>query len=153
MSFNITNRMIGCRAIRTTNQTIPWNAYTAISFGTNTFENSVNGAIIHSTSVNPTRFTAPLDGKYLCFGQLEWSGANTDNTRLAVWRINGTFVRASPYLSYQGDSTGVFENAQEVFSLLKDDYVELLAYEDASGSVPLDVIANGCWASFVLLGN
>ena len=143
-------KLVGARATRTTNQTIPWNAYTVVSFDTTTWDRGLNGLTVYASD----KFTAPATGYYLCCGQIEWSGSNVTNTRIAVWRKNGGALGAAgqAYSALPADTFGVFQNVQQVIQLNRGDYVELMVYQDAGGSVTQDIIANGCHAAVVLQG-
>lgn len=97
----------------------------ALTFNTNVWDTGS----IHSTSVNPTRFTAPSTGYYLatCGCILNSSSVGF---QLSI-RVNGAATGTSPYLSSQTTPYSSLNSATSVTGIVKmtaGDYVICNAY-------------------------
>ena len=119
-----------CMAAMSVNQTIANNANTVLSFDTNYVDN----ASVHSTSVNPSRFTAPIAGWYGGWVQTAWE-ADVDGLRVTRWLINGA-------LGLLGEDSrlgfGLFTCAQQVnvvWPLNAGDYLEVQVYHAAGNDL------------------
>lgn len=122
----------GCRANRTTTQSISNNASTAVQL--NAADSHDTGAL-HDTSTNNTRITVATAGIYLIQGQIDWA-ASTIGRRGSLIRLNGATELAKQNLSADADDPVV--QVVTLYSLAASDYVELLAYQNSGGSLNLD---------------
>lgn len=107
-------------------------AFTALMFDTNLYDNGP----VHSTSSNPTRFTAPVTGYYMVAGQVYFAaGTSPDPTQIAIKvRLNGAtdYGETQDYTASTNASAGV----QTSFSmkLNASDYIEFMVYQASGGS-------------------
>lgn len=119
------------RVIRATNQTIPNNAPTAISFSTVDFDSHTMFSL-----VNPTRLTATLPGFYLMGAGLHW--AQTALQRETFFRMNGTLE-----LDRQSQFNTTVQTHHYSLGYLwyfaPGDYVEVVTFQLSGGN--LDLVA------------
>jgi len=113
----------------TSNTSVPSGTQTLLSFDTD----QVNIAGVHSTSTNPSRLTAPIDGLYEVHGEANWYPpcGSTAFEEIEIF-LNGTTrigVTAIPVSS----SACVAEGVQALVHLRAGDYVQLYARQ-LSGS-------------------
>lgn len=129
---------VGARVVRTSVISIPNNSATVINFsgGTANF-NSTDPSAVWSNSVNPSRFTAPIAGKYYAFASVVWNGG-TDGTRrelsvaLNTAAMPGTSVgNISPSGAVQPQSIAC------LFDMNANDYVEFSAFHTGGSGVTL----------------
>jgi hypothetical protein len=125
---------------------LPNTILTALSFDTNAFD--VGG--IHSTSVNPTRFTAPVGGLYLIQGVFQVASGAAGLALIEVTK-NGV----TPNLPHVVqdivplNATGAFPFCSTTIQLAANDYVEFIAQQNSGGAL---VTSTGLtWASMTLL--
>lgn len=137
------------RVYRSTGQSIPTTAWTAITFDSVRYD--VGG---HWSAGQPTRLTCKTAGTYLVWSSFAFGAVSGGSNRLtAVW-LNGIKFAGI------GNSTGALVGAGQPFitntallQLIPGDYVELQAYQDSAGAV-----ANipggdyGCDFAMALLG-
>lgn len=117
---------------QTVAQSIPNNAFTAMTFSTEEFD-SHNG---HSTSLNTSRYTAQRAGKYVFNGGPSF-GPNATGGRGTWWAKNGTAVNGSQIL-IPNNGAGLSTNVpgRGVFvDMAINDYVELFAYQNSGGAL------------------
>lgn len=123
-----------CWASRSTTVNISNNTLTAVTWNSHAWDN----AGVHSTSVNPTRFTAPVDGIYWLQSWVHWD-MNATGIRVNEFLINGSGnINASdgrPALT--GWSVG--HGATGIVSLTAGQYVELFAYQNSGGALGIAV--------------
>ena len=121
---------IGASAYNAGTLTISSGTPTKLSFDTNNYDTSS----IHSTSVNPTRFTAPQTGYYLLS-----AGANFTSAPgffdMSIY-INGSQT-STPFLFKGGSSTSANTGptAAAVFHLTSGDYVEFSVFTSNSNTL------------------
>jgi len=121
-------RNMGVRVYRNSNQSIPTNTYTPISF-TNALYDPQS---LFSLST-PTRLTVILAGVYLITGHCQWS--STQAVRVAQLRLNGITPIASQSAVNSGLSVSATLSVSTLYALDVGDYVELLAYHEAGGNL------------------
>ncbi len=112
-------------------QNIPNAAATALTFDTNLYDNGV-----HSTSTNPTRFTAPTGlgtGLYSFVGQVTWAAlAGGTSRQLQLWKNAATQVGQVAVPINGGAATTI--NLAWQGQLAGGDYLEIYAYQDSGGA-------------------
>jgi hypothetical protein len=128
-------------------QSIP----TGLPFTSITFDiNTTNIGGIHSTSVNPSRFTVPAggDGWYMAVGEVVWAVAGGGTQKQIRIFKNGTTQLARGSVISVGvtnqDCNVIWQGA-----LAAGDYIEFQAYQD-TGAALNTVAGNGnTWGSLV----
>lgn len=125
-------------------QSIPGNAFTAITFDSTTLD-SYGG---HSNVTNNSRYTAQVAGWYSVSGAAGWVN-NTTGARGLEVMVNGASINGgsaiaapSPGLSVTVTAVG----AVEVF-LAAGSYVELWAYQNSGGA--LNTNGGGAFCSYM----
>lgn len=132
-------------AYRSANQTVGNSSFSAIGF-----DQHEDNAGAHSTSVNNSRFTAPVAGRYRLSAQLRWA-ANSSGHRAVAIAANGTAVPVSGQGSL---AFGIFDLdncCTSVVRLAAGDYLEVFGTQTSGGN--LDVLGHsagygGSWAYF-----
>lgn len=127
-------------------QSIPNNAYTPVTFTSETVDRD-NG---HSVSALTSRYTAQTAGYYLFNGQIQYA-ANVTGTRRALWHINGAIPSGSGGGFFSTASTLTATTASVVAPpfltyLAVGDYVELNAFQN-SGAALNTVAAGGVFST------
>lgn len=116
------------RAYRNASQAIADSTLTAITWPVEAFDTDA----YHSTSVNTSRFVAPLDGKYIVGCSIKWD-SNTSGTRSLYVVVNGgTSTRRAG--SYLPAANGLVQHMTDTLELEQGDYIEFYAYQDSGGS-------------------
>jgi hypothetical protein len=132
------DKTLAVRAERTTNQSIPDSANTAITFDT---DNSDLWGVWNSG--NATRLTVPIAGRYVAIGQLHFAAAD-NGIRRAIIRQDGstdlaeqdivvrnTTVAGATYTAY-----AVKLNVMTLpFTLAANAYIELIAFQNSGGAI------------------
>lgn len=110
----------------------------AVTFTTEDFD-TANG---HSTSVNTSRYTFPVDGKYRVSGGVSFAAAATGR-RGCWWRKNGTDVNGSEaIIATIGAGAPTSVPARSILiDVIATDWIELIAFQDSGGSVNTAVTA------------
>lgn len=129
-----------CRVNRNNTGAIPDNTITPVGWHGSDWDN----AGIHSTSVNASRFTAPVDGVYLMWLQYSWA-ANSSGIRYASWAYNGT---GTVFGEDSKIPVSLFNTAQfclAVMRLAAGEYAEANAYQNSGGTLQ---VGTGAWAFF-----
>lgn len=121
------------RAYKAASQSINNGSTTALTFDTNEY---ASGSAIHSTAVNPTRFTAPATGNYFMQCQIEWAtGLVINTTRTVSIRLNGTTVQSVTQIG-NGDGTEEMWIEAQIFApLTAGDYFECLGLQRSGGAL------------------
>jgi hypothetical protein len=130
----------------TANQALTNGAFTNLTFDTNFFD--VGG--IHSTTVNPTRFTVPLAGIWLAASQLQ-TASNAAGKMLLGVNVNGNAI--IPAVQSSVNQVAGSQLSVQVSGLLKlnvGDYVEYSELETLANTTTL---INGTWGSLIFLGS
>jgi hypothetical protein len=127
-------------------QSIPNNAYTPVTFTSETVDRD-NG---HSVSALTSRYTAQTAGYYLFNGTIQYA-SNVTGARRALWQVNGaTPVGGGGF--FITSSTLVAGTVSVVappffYYLAVGDYVELNAFQN-SGAALNTVAAGGVFSTF-----
>lgn len=127
-------------------QSIPNNSYTAISFDTNAYD----VGSVHSTSVNPTRFTAPSTGLYILSCSIQIF-PNATGQRVLLWKKNGATDLAYSIAPATASSGGNILPNTVVQQLTAGDYVEIFVYQDSGGALSLGNSLSTCAAGITKL--
>jgi hypothetical protein len=108
------------------------NTPTALSFDTERFNSGE-----WSSSVNPSRITAIVDGIYSISGSASFSPNATGQRKLDI-RLNGSSAVASQQITNASAAVATNLTVTTVMSLLAGDYVEVVASQTSGGN--LDVL-------------
>lgn len=118
-------------------QSIPNTTWTSLTWDTED-DDSVDG---HSTSSNPSRYTAVYAGWYLVNGVYA-AAANATSKRMTRWAVNGTAVTSTmvalPPVTVAANGTACPAVGKLVY-LGIGDYVELQAWQGTGGALLTDV--------------
>jgi hypothetical protein len=120
------------RATDTTAQSIANAAFQSLTWGTNTLDNGV-----HSTSVNPTRFTVPLGGAGLWQFDCAISfAANATGVRDVSVKKNGaTLINYAQVLAGSPNQASCFITAHDL--AVDGDYYEFQAFQNSGGALTI----------------
>ncbi len=122
------------KAHKVASQTIGNGANTALTFDTNDY---ANGSAIHSTTVNPTRFTAPATGNYYVDCQVTWTATLAVSVFELFIRVNGT-TQTFGVQGPNADSTGSDSTVQNVSAFMplnSGDYTECMVLQRTGGNL------------------
>jgi len=120
------------RCYRSTAQSINNGAWTAISFDTEQFD-PYN---LHDNATNPTRFTLPNIGKYLCVGQANFVSSVAGNIRGVSVRRNGVSYLGAYYVApIGGGNETAMPTSVIIETTAANDYIELCVYQDSGGAL------------------
>lgn len=126
-------------------QTLTDSTATAITFGTEDVDRDGG----HSTSVNPSRYTAQTAGYYLPTGAVAFA-ANATGRRVSRWSVNGSAENATRIdLPASASSITIVPAAQKPIYLNVGDYLELFGTQTSGGN--LDTYSGGEAQSHVTL--
>lgn len=122
-------------------QSIPATTWTALTWDTEDLDKNPDGSKNHSTSVNPSRFTAVYAGWYLCGGGYVPALVGAGQ-RGARWAVNGTAVNASSVFipAVAATECHVPARSKRVY-LNVSDYVELQVWQNSGGALNTGVLA------------
>jgi len=134
-----------CRCHTTTDQTIT-GSLTAITFETNDYDT----ASMHSTSVNTSRITPTVAGKYHFHSGLTVTNSGIANAITGVFKLNGSTI-------IDGDQINVTQTEQTLFSIDCDyqmngstDYMEVYMLASAGGSTTAHNNYNPNFSAFLM---
>ncbi len=134
------------RAVRTTAQSIPYNATTAIQFDA---ADAFDTDAIHDPVTNNTRLTCVTAGKYLITGMLSFD-AGAGGGREFYIRLGGAtiIVAATVVPSSVYKSAG---NISVIYDLAVGNYVELMCYQDQTSAGALNTSTGSYAPSFSMV--
>lgn len=117
-------------------QSILTTANTPLIFDTNV--QNVGG--IHSTTVNNSRFTAPVVGWYIALGQVSYGAGQAvgSTLRQIAIAVNGSFVTPVPINNSPPNPSNTIIPSWQVVATLQlnaGDYVEFLVYQDSGSTI------------------
>jgi hypothetical protein len=96
----------------------------------------------HSTSVNTSRYTPNVAGKYLCLGMVAYNPDDADGTRLGQFRKNGTAPTGAGYSGFPAFISGFSHQTALAIATIdvngSTDYIELWGGQDAGNNVATD---------------
>ncbi|HKZ40525.1 MAG TPA: hypothetical protein VJ044_06150 [Candidatus Hodarchaeales archaeon] len=130
---------ISARVRRTTNQSIPTNVSTAITFDVARWD--TGGFFVLGS---PTRLTVNQSGKYWVFGSVAWD-QNATGLRDIFFQVNGSTVIVAN--AEQAVTAALFGNVQQAGALwdfVVGDYVELFVLQTAG--VAINVTTQNAWS-------
>lgn len=118
-------------AYNSATQTIAPSTTTSLTFNTNSWD-TCSSCTIHSTSTNPTRFTAPSTGFYLATCSVQANASSKDIN--ASFRVNGSVATPLGGVSSNAQTTALTGATliSWIFSLSANDFVECVVFS-ASG--------------------
>ena len=126
---------------RTTNQSIPNNSKTPITFDAELFDTDD----IVDIGGNPTRLKATTAGKYMIYANMSFTG-NSSGLRLIAFRKNGTvdiLEDSRPTVASPNFTTMAVSG---IFDLSALDYIEVEVNQDSGGN--LDIVSNAIGPHF-----
>lgn len=126
---------INARATKAAVQVIPTGAFTVLTYDTNTYDTSG----VHSTTVNPSRFTVPegCGGLYMAVANVNWS-PNAAGQRHVVALMNGAVWFGSVFgnaVPVAGANT--MQVLTAVYQMVPGDYVEYMVFQDTGANLNL----------------
>jgi hypothetical protein len=121
---------ISARVYRSTVQTIPPSAYTAIVYDTVRYNDYGQWS-----ATNPTRLTAMRDGTYVIFAQLIFQVVSGGAHRLAAIWLNGTVPIGEDGQIAATSAGAPRANVSVEYKLKVGDYVEVFAFQDSGVNV------------------
>lgn len=122
----------------------PTGGYVTIPFDTNVFDTSG----FHSTTVNPTRFTAPGHGKYIVAAGVRFAGSATGSYR-AIQIAKNQVSMASCWTAPTSAPLSI--TASDIIDMSAGDYIELYGYQDSGGTLAYLTGQDATWLSIALL--
>lgn len=140
----------GCYVTNSVAQSIPNNAFTALTFDSEIF----NVGPLHSTSVNSSRITIPAGqaGRYL-FGASSLIAASAVGQRIVQFLINGTTEIGGDIVGNPGATFTESLLATALLVLAVGDYVEVRVYQNSGGALDagaaIDYLRSAFWATKV----
>ena len=139
---------VAIRVERSTNQSIPNTAWTALSFDTIITEEKP-ATTSQWSSGSPTRLICRLPGYYLVNAHVRFA-ANATGVRGINLMKNGTALGANIFIAFSGqDSTFQFS---AITKLDTGDYVETLCYQDSGGGLAAVATSNNLYLEWIRLG-
>lgn len=122
----------------TTVTTLTTATWTVIGMDSSTFDNYGG----HSNSVNPSRYTVQVAGKYLVGGTDAFTTNATGSRGVSIWK-NGAFIQG-PYAL--GPSTGAHAMSAGIAGFIipcaVGDYLELAAFQDSGGNLATTITSS-----------
>lgn len=129
------------------NQSISNSTTTALAFEQSVFDRGS----IHSTSVNNSRFTAPVTGSYLITAGVAFAGAAANATLGLSIRVNGTSIYTNQY-TYQVSGNQSWFSVSLALDLNATDYIEAVAWQNSGSALTLNASGNRyCYCQMVKL--
>ena len=128
-------------------QSIPNNAYTAITLGS-TVVDSYGGFNAANSS-----YKAPVSGFYLCTGAIPYV-SNTTGTRNCMMKVNGSTNPANGTLiaaAAVGGGTRTMTTVTDLVYLNTNDYVQLYGAQSSGGALNTDYTASVVVASLQVM--
>jgi len=131
---------------KTTNQSIPDQTETAVSFNNESFDT----ADLHDESTLNSRLVAPIPGVYYVAASIRWNDNGQGESREIRIRKNGGAIRARNEIQPR-PSQDTFQSLATLEELYPGEYLEVLVEQDSGG--PLDVsLAVGTEATMYWVG-
>lgn len=123
------------RAYNSGTQTLTTATYTAITLNSERWDDDG----YHSTSVNTSRLTAPVSGRYHIGASLGFA-SNATGVRQLLLQVNGTTVIARDERgAVNGDNTRI--TIHTLYELAAGDYVEMVGYQSSGGNLATEATA------------
>lgn len=126
----------GARARRTTNQSIPNNDATLVTFDTEDYDNDTMWSI-----GSPGLLTIRTAGIYLVIGQIHWSGPSAAGYRITYIRHSVAGILAQSIVYHSNDSMRPFGQSVSTWDCAVGENFHMEAFQDTGGA--LDITADG----------
>lgn len=117
--------------------TIPTGVVTALAFDII----RVQEGLLHSTTTQNTRFTAPISGFYKIGASIQWPAALVGIRQLQIM-LNGVTVIASRVDFAQAVAAIQDQIITGAYYLNPGDYLEIVVYQNSGGPLVIPVTAN-----------
>lgn len=132
-------RYVGARVQRGVSIAIPNNFPTIISFSGGTADfNSTIPALVWDDMAQPTRFTAPLAGRYMAFCSVTWATNVTGRRQLNIG-VNAFVVNGGSISNLAPTGFGQPQAITGLLNLNANDYVQFSASQNSGGNLNLVV--------------
>lgn len=134
---------IGARVARASTVAIPNNSVTVISFSGGTVDfNSTIPAAVWDDMVQPTRFTAPVAGRYMAFFFGTWASNATGKRQLNMGKNSFTTIgdsqtHVAPVGNVQAQCITGF------FDMVANDYIQFSVFQNSGGNLAFNAQAGG----------
>lgn len=129
-----------CVAYRANTQVVAHGTWTALAW-TNYRSTQVGG--MHSTSVNPSRFTITAPGLYFIHGWCTFAASASGSVRAVRVTVNGTQQQQINYPNAQHATSIACPRITMILALNANDYVELWGWQDTGGNLNSGLISSG----------
>jgi len=123
---------IAARVIRTGTQTVPNNAWTAVSFSEATFDDRPSGLSAHWDG--GTRLYCQVAGTYYVYGNVMFD-LNANGDRMAAIRVNGGQLRVVSNIRATTSSQYTIVNVSGLIKLNVGNYIELVLNQTSGGNL------------------
>lgn len=131
--------VVGARIRRGTVLTVAPTTLTAIDFSPSAVTDFNSG--VWSSSVNPTRFTAPTAGKYYAAGCVRWDTAFSNFPRFGI-RINGTTADMQQTNVMGGTASTQYQTVAAILNLAANDYIEFTVFSTSVAAASITAEAS-----------
>ncbi len=134
---------IGARVTKKTgNVSIPNNTTTVLNFSGGTVDfNSTDPAPVWDNMTNPTRFTAPVAGRYFAFGACTWSAGNPSVRLVLSIAMTPASQPGAVISNLSPDGSTQPQAITGLFDMQANDYVEFSVLQNSGGSLLLTTAA------------
>jgi hypothetical protein len=124
--------------------TLPNNVFTVLTFDTNVF----NRGNLHSTTVNPSRFTVTVAGCYFANASVQ-APSNVGQLSIQVFKNGAANLphTVQPYIV--NNANGACVECPTILELVAGDYVEFKGFQNSGGAIVTST--NITWGSLILL--
>lgn len=115
------------------NQSIPDSTVTAVTFNREDFKSPAG---VHSNTVSPSQFSAPISGLYQVSVSIPWQ-LNATGIREVTFRINNT----TSWAGVRTPSTSgiiLVQSATHLIPLIAGDWVEVMVYQSSGVALNID---------------
>lgn len=121
----------GARLTHSVGQGVANTTWTALTFDTEIFDDNT----FHD-GANPTRLTAPLVGRYLVGGTVEWSASSAGNGRIiGLWKNGATLIAIHKNNPPAGGK--MTQTIAAYIDMAAGDYLELQVFQDSGVSLTI----------------
>lgn len=122
-----------CRVHNSTTQSVA-PGVSALAFNTEDFDTDN----MHDNTTNNSRLTCKTAGKYLIMGSIDFSTNPSGSYRSGLIKLNGTtFIEQTLNAVVTSAETTILQ-VSAVCNMSANDYVELISYHNASGSLSVN---------------
>jgi hypothetical protein len=126
---------IGARVARASTVAIPNNSVTVVSFSGGTVDfNSTVPAPVYDDMGQPTRFTAPVAGRYMAFCFATWA-ANSTGKRQINMGMNSFATIGPSQTNVAPTGNAQTQTITGIFNMAANDYVQFSAFQNSGGNL------------------